>query len=135
MPRASSARCGRRRRSTPRRLPPARVPRAKSPDFWIAAAAVRAGFAGEFDPMALPIFFAEVSLTLAAALLAALSYREPGRLLLIATALGASDAVYELAGLALPAIAEASGHPAAAFFVLLGWMWLVAVRAVAVCGG
>src|SRR6266849_2577487 len=103
--------------------------------FWVAAAAVRAGFAGEFDPMAVPIFFAEVSLTLGAALLASLSYREPGRLLLIATALSASDAVYELAGLALPALAEASGHPAAALFLLLGWMWLVAVRAVAVCGG
>ena len=103
--------------------------------FWIAAAAVRAGFAGEFDPMAVPIFLAEVSLTLAAALLAALSYREPGRLLLIAIALSASDAVYELAALALPALAAASGYPAAAFYLLLGWTWLVAVRAVAVCGG
>src|SRR5229473_2355841 len=76
--------------------------------FWVATAAVRAGFAGEFDPMAVPIFLAVVSLTLGAAL---------------------------LAGLALAAVAEASGYPDAAFLLLLGWMWLIAVRAVAVCGG
>ena len=101
--------------------------------LWVAAAAVRAGFAGEFEPGAIAIFAAEVSLTLAAALLVALCYRAPERLLLLATALSASDFVFELAGLVVPAVL--AGYPRVAFFLLFGWLWIVAVRAVAVCGG
>jgi hypothetical protein len=56
-------------------------------------------------------------------------------LLLVATALTASDPVFELAGLAIPWIAGATGMPRVALLVLLAWMWLISVRAMIVCMG
>ena len=102
---------------------------------WVAAAGLRAGFAGAFDLSAIPIYMASVTLVLAAALVASLASGAPGRLLLLATALSASDLVFELAGLALPAIAAAAGIGAYALVVLLAWIWLTALRAVALCLG
>ena len=102
---------------------------------WVGAAAVRAGFAGAFDLSVVPIYMASVTLVLAAALVASLAYGASGRLLLLATALSASDPLFELVGLALPAIAAAAGIGAHALFALLAWIWLAAVRAVAVCLG
>jgi len=100
---------------------------------WVAAAAARAGFEGEFDVMAISAFAAEGTLTLGTALVAALAYRAPERLLAVAIALSASDLVFELAGIGLPFLAAA--HPRLTFVLLLGWLWAVAVRAVAVsCG-
>jgi Peptidase C13 family len=90
---------------------------------WIALAAVRLGFDRQFDPAALPSFFSDVALTLAASLFAALAYREPGRLLVIATALSASDLVFELAALVLP-------PP-----LVLAWTWIIALRALIVAAG
>jgi hypothetical protein len=90
---------------------------------WVAVAALRLGFDLEFDLAAIPSFFSDVALTLAASFLVALAYREPGRLLPVATALSASDLVFELAALALP--------PAA----VLAWTWVVALRAIAVAAG
>lgn len=102
---------------------------------WVAVAAVRSGFAGDFDSSAIPVYLATVPLTLAAALLVALAYGAPERMLLIATALTASDLVFELAGLALPGLAAATGLAAPLFFALLGWIWTASVRAVLVCAG
>lgn len=103
--------------------------------LWAAAAAVHAGFAGEFSASAVPIYLAGVPLVLAAAMLIARAYREPDRLLLLATALTASDPVFELAALVLPVVAAASGLGGAVFFILLGWMWLISLRAVTACCG
>jgi hypothetical protein len=75
---------------------------------WIAGAAARAGFEGDFNVGAISVFA-------------------------VAIALAASDFVFELAGLAMPLLAES--HPGIAFVALLAWLWLVAVRAVAVCCG
>src|ERR1051326_4132424 len=100
---------------------------------WVAASAARAGFAGEVDLNAISIFGAEVTLTLAGALVVAAVYRAPERLLAVALALSASDLVFELAGLAAPLVA--ASYPRLVFLALFGWLWLVAVRAVAVvCG-
>ena len=41
---------------------------------WVAAAALRAGFQGEFDPAALPIYLASIPLVLATAMLVALAF-------------------------------------------------------------
>lgn len=101
--------------------------------LWVLAAALRAGFAGDFDPFAVAIYLGAVPLVLAAAALVAAAYRAPGSLLLVATALTASDPVFELAGLVLPGLAAALGP--AAVIALLGWIWLAALRAVAVCAG
>ena len=103
--------------------------------LWVAAAAVHAGFSGEFDSSAVPIYLAGVPLVLAAALVVAAAYGQPERLLLIATALTASDPLFELAALVLPAAAAASGLGEWIFFALLAWLWLVSLRAVAVCVG
>lgn len=102
--------------------------------LWVLTAGLRAGFEAEFDPGALSQFLATVALVLLAALLVAGAYRAPERLLLIATALVASEALFELAGLALSAAAPgwlAIVVPLAFF----AWMWAVAVRAVIVCNG
>jgi hypothetical protein len=70
---------------------------------WIAAGALRIGFDGEFDAAALPLYFATVPLVLATAMLVAAAYRSADKLLLLAVALTASDAVFEVAAAALPA--------------------------------
>ena len=103
--------------------------------FWVGAAAARAGFEGDFDSSAITVYFATVTLVLATALLVALAYRAPERLLLFATALTASDPVFELAGLALPAIGAATGHAGAVYVAFLLWAWLISLRAAVVCGG
>jgi len=103
--------------------------------FWVGAAAARAGFEGEFDSATLTVYLATVTLVLATALLVALAYRAPERLLLIAVALTASDPAFELAGLALPALGAATGQAPAVYLVFIGWAWLIALRAAVVCGG
>ena len=103
--------------------------------LWTLVAGVRVGFQGEFDPSALLIYLATVPLVLAAALAVAYAYGAPERLLLIAVALVSADAVFELAGLALPFAAALLGLGSAAYFVFFGWIWIVAVRAVAIAAG
>jgi hypothetical protein len=103
--------------------------------LWVAAAALRAGFEGDFDPVAIAVYLSTVALVLATALFVALLYRAPERLLLAAVALVASDPVFELAGLALPAIADFAGHGRSVYLAFLGWGWLVSMRAVVVCFG
>ena len=99
--------------------------------LWVAAAWVRAGYGGDFDPLAVPIYLGAVPLVLAAALVAAAAAGAPERLLLVATALTASDALFEAVGLAMPALAEDLGAGVA----VLAWIWVVALRAVAVTAG
>jgi hypothetical protein len=102
---------------------------------WVGAAAARAGFEGEFDSSALIVYLASVTLVLATALLVALVYGAPERLLLIAVALTASDPLFELASLALPALGAATGQMAIVYAAFLVWAWLIALRAAVVCGG
>ncbi len=102
---------------------------------WIAAAALNAGFEGELDPSAFPVYLAAVAFVLATAMLASLAYRQPGRLVLFAVAMSASDLVFELAGLALPGLAAATGRPAALLYAYIGWSLAVGIRAAVVCGG
>jgi hypothetical protein len=102
---------------------------------WVAAAALRAGFEGDLDPVAIAVYLSNVALVLATALPVALLYRAPERLLLVAVALSASDPVFELAGLALPVVADLAGHARAVYLGFLGWGWLVSMRAVVVCLG
>ena len=103
--------------------------------LWIAVSAVRAGFQGEFDASALPVYLASVPLVLATALLIALAFGMPERLLLLAIALTASDAVFELSGVMVPYVAAYTGAGVSIFFIFFGWLWLVATRAVAVAAG
>ena len=102
---------------------------------WIAAAAIRTGMAGEFDSVAVPIYLGGIPLVLASAALVAWIYGDSGRLLLIAVALTASDAVFELIALVLPPLAALGGFAGAAVVLILVWLWAVSVRAVLVCGG
>ena len=102
---------------------------------WVAAAAIRSGLAGEFDSAAVVIYLASVPLVLATAMVLALIYGARERLLLVATALTASDPVFELAALVLPPLADLAGQPRTAALLLFAWIWLVSVRAVAVCMG
>jgi hypothetical protein len=102
---------------------------------WVAAAALRAGFEGDLDPVAIAVYLSNVALVLATALPVALLYRAPERLLLAAVALSASDPVFELAGLALPIVADLAGHARPVYLGFLGWGWLVSMRAVVVCFG
>jgi hypothetical protein len=103
--------------------------------LWVAASAVRTAFQGEFDASALLVYAASVPLVLATALLVGLTFGRPQSLLLLAVALSASDPVFELAGVAVPYIAVLTGAGASIYFVFFGWIWVVALRAVAVCAG
>lgn len=103
--------------------------------LWVAAAAVDAGLAGSLDASAFPVYLSTVVLVLATALLVSMAYGRTERLLLFAVALCASDAVFELAGLALPGLAAAAGEPALLFGAYLAWAWAVSVRAVVLVGG
>jgi len=102
---------------------------------WLAAAAIRTGAAGEFDGAAIAIYLGSVPLVLATALIVSIIYGERERLLLIATALTASDPVFELVALVLPPLAEIAGYPRVALLAILAWLWAVSVRAVIVCAG
>ena len=102
---------------------------------WIAASAVRTSFEGEFDPSALLVYAASVPLVLATAMLVVFAFGRPQNLLLVAVALSASDAFFEVVGIALPYVAVLTGAGASAYFVFFGWIWMVSVRAVAVCMG
>ena len=102
---------------------------------WIAAAAIRTGMAGDFDDVAVPIYLGGIPLVLATAALVAWIYGDARRLLLIAVALTASDAVFELIALVLPPLAALAGFPRAGLLVILAWLWAASVRAVVVCGG
>lgn len=103
--------------------------------LWIVVSALRAGFQGQFDSSAMLVYLASVPLVLATAMLVALAFRRPERLLLIAIGLTGSDSLFELAGLLVPYVAALTGVGASLFFLFFGWMWLVAVRAVAICAG
>jgi hypothetical protein len=102
---------------------------------WILAAAAGAGFEGELDPSAFPVYLSAVMFVLATALLASLLFRQPERLVLFAVALSASDLAFELAGLALPGIAAATGHPGLVLYAYFAWSGLVSLRALLLCGG
>ena len=99
--------------------------------------ALRAGFAGEFDYAALLVYLATVPLVLAAALLVALVYGAQQRLLRVAIALTASRPGVRARRpcAAVPRRAAGRTRRALATFLLLGWIWAVAVRAVAVSAG
>jgi Peptidase C13 family len=103
--------------------------------LWIVVAGVRVGFQGELDPSAVLLYVAAVPVVLVTAMLVALAYGMPGRLLLVATALIAADAVFELAGLVVPYIAALTGADGIAFILFFLWIWAVSVRAVAIGAG
>jgi len=102
---------------------------------WLLAAALRTGAEGEFDSAAPAIFLASVPLVLLTALVLVQIYGAAERLLLIAMALTASDALFELASLIVPTAGDLSGFPRAAILLFLAWIWAVSVRAVMVCAG
>ena len=102
---------------------------------WIALAAVQTGFTGEFDSAALPTFLGGIPVLLAAAALIAAAYRQAHGVLLFAVALSASDPVFEVAALALPGLAAAVGSGGIVLALLIAWIWVVALRAVRICGG
>ena len=102
---------------------------------WLVAAALRTGAEGEFDTAAPAIYLASIPLVLLTAAVVAAIYGAAERLLLIATALTASDALFELIALVVPSLAVASGFPRVAILLLLAWIWATAVRAVVVCAG
>ncbi|HTM58863.1 MAG TPA: C13 family peptidase [Burkholderiales bacterium] len=102
---------------------------------WIAAAAIRTGMVGDFDSVAVPIYLGGIPLVLASAALVAWIYGDAGRLLLIAVALTASDAVFELIALVLPPVAAYAGFARAGIVLILAWLWVASVRAIVICGG
>lgn len=102
--------------------------------IWLIVAALREGRYGRLEPLAVTSYFAAVPLVLVTALLVARIYRDPEVALALAVAFIASDPVLEFSGLALTLFAppEWGGW---LFLGLFAWIWAVAVRAVAVCGG
>ena len=102
---------------------------------WVAVAAVLAGFEGEFNPSAIPIYLASLSLVLGAALLVALAYGAAEKLLSVALALSASEPWFELVVLVVPTVSAASGLGEVVLWIFVGWTLMTSVRAVAVVMG
>jgi hypothetical protein len=102
---------------------------------WVAVAAVLAGFEGNFNLSAIPIYLASVSLVLGAALLVALAYGAAEKLLSVAVALSASQPWFELLVLVVPALSTASEPGEVVLWIFLGWTLITSMRAVAVVMG
>lgn len=103
--------------------------------LWVGAAAASYGFEGAPDFSALSVFLSSALLSLATALLVALAYGKPERLVLVAIALSAGDCVFELVAAVLPGVAAATGHARLLYTLFLVWSWLVSLRAALLCGG
>jgi hypothetical protein len=103
--------------------------------LWVAAAAARIRFEGEFDPLAIPAYMSGIVLVLAAALLVGLAYRAPGRLLLVAVALTASQPLFHVIAFLLLVIGIPAGLAKPVYLGFLAWIWIASARAVAVCVG
>jgi hypothetical protein len=102
--------------------------------LWLGLAALREGRIGDLEPLALMSRLAAIPVVLLTALAIARVYREPQLLLPLAVAFFASDPVFELAGLAL-AWFEPTDWAGGLYLAFFAWVWVIAVRAVAVCGG
>lgn len=102
---------------------------------WLAAAAVRAGFGGEFDLDAVLLNLAVVPLVLAAAYAVAALYGQRGIAPVLAVALISADALLEVIGLALAVLPIEPAAVGLLGLVRLVWIWIIALRAVAVCAG
>src|SRR5204863_510455 len=82
---------------------------------WVAVGAVLAGFEGELNPLAIPMYLASISLVLGTALLVALAYGAQEKLLSLAVALSASQPWFELV------VPAASGLGEVVLWILVGW--------------
>ncbi|TMH90902.1 MAG: peptidase [Betaproteobacteria bacterium] len=102
---------------------------------WVAVAAALAGFEGDFNLSAIPMYLASISLVLGAALLVALAYGAAQKLLSVAVALGASEPWFELVVLVVPTVSAASGLGEVVLWIVVGWTWIISVRAIAVVMG
>ena len=104
--------------------------------LWVAAAAARLGFEGQFEPASIHVYLAGTLLVLAAAMLIALAYGAPAQLLLIAVALYSLEPVFSIVIFILtvtdplPLWLQVS-----VFYAVLVWFWIACLRAVAVCAG
>src|SRR5256885_1613733 len=92
---------------------------------WVAVAAVLAGFEGELNPSAIPMYLASISLVLGTALLVALAYGAQEKLLSLAVALSARQPWVELV------VPAASGLRQGVLWILVGWTLIASARAVA----
>ena len=101
---------------------------------WLLVSGARVGFEGEIDLWALIVYLAAIPLVLAAAMVVALVYGAPARLLAVATALTAPEWLFHLATLGLPALFSLTGAPLGSI-VFFAWIWAAALRAVAVSAG
>jgi hypothetical protein len=102
---------------------------------WVATAAARSGFEGEFQASAVAVYLANVTLVLATAYLVAAAYRAPAQLLLVAIALSASDALLDLVALALFWTDVSDSHPTLIYVIFVLWAWIASLRAAFVCCG
>ena len=102
---------------------------------WVAVAAALAGFEGDFNLSAIPIYLASISLVLGAALLVALAYGAAEKLLSVAVALSASQPWFELVVVVVPTVSAASGLGEVVLWIFVGWTLMTSVRAVAVVMG
>jgi hypothetical protein len=102
----------------------------------LAAAMIRNGTPGAIDLGAIAVYFAQLSLVLAAAVALAAALRVRASMLSIATALLAADWLFEVVGTGLSF--AAAGHQRvlwAASLAELAWAFIVAVRAVLIHTG
>lgn len=102
---------------------------------WFAAATLRAEGDVQIEPSAFAIYLGTVPVVLACGFLVAQLCGHARIGLLVAVALSSSDALVEVAGLALAYAPLPGVVQAVAFVLFFGWVWAIALRAVRVCTG
>ncbi len=102
---------------------------------WLAGELARAQGDVRLDPAAVAVYLGAVPLVLLGSMLIARLYASPRLVLLLAVAFSASDLAFELGGLALAKLPLPPVLAASAYAVFFAWLWVVAIRAVAVCTG
>jgi hypothetical protein len=109
---------------------------------WLAAAYVRAGFAGSLNPFALTGYLAALPLVMLTGLVVAALYRRREQALLLMVALISADWLFEIVNFAIlrasPEAIAQGGFWSAQVALGIGfvaWVFATALRAIWVCGG
>lgn len=102
---------------------------------WLAGAFLRTSGEVRLDPVAIAVYVGLVPVVLLATALLARLYRNPALTLLLAVALSASDLLMEAAGVLVSAVPPGGAVQLIVNVLFVAWVWVVTLRAVAVCTG
>lgn len=102
---------------------------------WLIGALARAHVEVRLDFSAVAVFLGTVPVILLGTMAVARLYRNPALVLLLAVAFSSSDLVMEIVGILLATLPLPVSILNVAYALFFAWLWVVAIRSVAVCTG